>query len=1057
MKKRFLIPVLCVLAALLFAGCAKFPPYSYENPIIPDPNDWNTTEYDDTMKVDGVLDEAAWNTEKLSFLTGYVGEVSIDVRAYLGEMGVFIGVEVKDDYLYVNTSRAFFNNTSIELHLAPENQLMLSKDVAQLRYDVSGRKEQWFGIPSPDGYQYTFHYLPTAHAVTLTGEGAALNSEVAGQGWILETFVPYSVIGLSAKPNAVRIGPAYNHVMNNNADNSERQHADAPGMTYLDPGTFAIFDENGYNHGRSTVQEGHLFGHASDETAMSSGWDVSADTATTQENGKTSVVQQGAMEQYTYVKGYEGTKFYLEADLTFLKLMNANETHPKFGLISRSYGGATIYYVDAHNNQTHRGVGVNTRYAGGTFQWGEEWSAGSYFNYTNGKYVKLAILRDGAKYYYLLDDCIVHEETDVQGIGEDAAHVGFFTFNSSVEFKNVKFIDGATTEGSQAIDEIRAAAVVTADDMDVDGTFHASDWTGTQSVTITDKEATGKTVTIYSKLGTDGLYLAYDAYHAVYENEKSSWFENTNAEFFLNGTQEVSQRWISANAAVSNLGGGLGAMVTEEVDNTATAADDDKIFHTTVEAFIPYNKIPFYDEGDEYVRVGFAFKTLGDYMTVGHATASSGGVGYQDVADDWWYAAGHHPQDATNQYFIDEDGISPTLNISQSTLTAIDGDLSDWDTTAAYYTTNKIAVRDYDTSQTVTKNATMRAFINADGLFASWVVEHAILTTTAAEWFRNTNAELWINDMQFYVTANYVSLGGGQGAMKTVAPATQGGLYKTTVEAYVPMAILKEEFNYTTSLGYVRAGFAFKSEGDLIMKQGGFGELNPDSNGTTDKYSDWWFPVNHNPGYATEQYFVTADGIMETVADALAITLDGNASDWEALADYEKLAASKVSVYDTIETTLPSGFEVISFQRAEGVYVLMRATHKKDVLGVEWHQNTNAEIFVGSENLQVWVTKSAKSPKTYGAMTTTYSTEDGRFYSVAEFFIPVGAYVKNDDGTVSMRFCFKVDNGTESDKITVADVNDWSTDEYSENKAIRLTDAWWSMNIVSVGEDGIVA
>ena len=274
MKKTFLITVVCILAALVFAGCAKFPPYGYQNPEIPDPNDWNTTAYDDDMNVDGVLDEAVWNTTKLSFLSGYVGEVSIDVRAYLGEMGVFIGVEVKDDYLYVNTNRAFFNNTSIELHVAAEDQLMLSKNVAQLRYDVSGRKEQWIGIPSPDGYQYTFHYLPTAHGVTLTGEGAALNSDVVGQGWILETFIPYHVIGLTEKPNAVRIGPAYNHVMNNNADNSERQHADAPGMTYLDPGTFAIFDTDGYNDARSTVQEGYLFGHASDDTAMSSGYEV---------------------------------------------------------------------------------------------------------------------------------------------------------------------------------------------------------------------------------------------------------------------------------------------------------------------------------------------------------------------------------------------------------------------------------------------------------------------------------------------------------------------------------------------------------------------------------------------------------------------------------------------------------------------------------------------------------------------------------------------------------------------------------------------------------------
>ena len=63
-KSRILLFVVCLAVALTAVGCGAagltqnmFPDYTYQNPELIDPDEWNTAEYDDTMKVDGVLDE----------------------------------------------------------------------------------------------------------------------------------------------------------------------------------------------------------------------------------------------------------------------------------------------------------------------------------------------------------------------------------------------------------------------------------------------------------------------------------------------------------------------------------------------------------------------------------------------------------------------------------------------------------------------------------------------------------------------------------------------------------------------------------------------------------------------------------------------------------------------------------------------------------------------------------------------------------------------------------------------------------------------------------------
>ncbi|HZJ89356.1 MAG TPA: hypothetical protein VFD05_01555 [Bacilli bacterium] len=130
----------------------------------------------------------------------------------------------------------------------------------------------------------------------------------------------------------------------------------------------------------------------------------------------------------------------------------------------------------------------------------------------------------------------------------------------------------------------------------------------------------------------EGLYVAAIAHHDVFIDDDGTWHMNTNLEFFVNGG---NQFFVAANGAVAN---GEGAVVSKAYDGEAN-------FETVIEAFVP---AAFFPEGD-MLRVGFAWKTNGDVMT--------GGGGSDGGPDAWWFAAGHWPSNAQEQYYVTADGV----------------------------------------------------------------------------------------------------------------------------------------------------------------------------------------------------------------------------------------------------------------------------------------------------------------------------------------------------------------------------------------------------------------
>ena len=336
-----------------------------------------------------------------------------------------------------------------------------------------------------------------------------------------------------------------------------------------------------------------------------------------------------------------------------------------------------------------------------------------------------------------------------------------------------------------------------------------------------------KSVTFYAALGDDGLYLLAHVFHDVLINDHTpEWWLNTNFEFFVKGDH---QYWVSANPTIVNENL-TGIIVSSEYSGEAN-------YESIAEVFVPNANLPEGAIVAGQIRVGYAWKTVGDQITGGEAA----GGGY----DEYWVPAGTWVNNA-DQTFVTAEGIflEDQVNIEPTVLT-IDGNLSDWAAMAAY-TTNFAAL--VGTDATSHKDVTFYAAVLADGLYMAAIAHHDVSITDAGNWWENTNFEVFVNGgTQYYVSANG-AVATGSGIIVTTAYEGTAN-FVSVAEIFIPAP-------YLPIADYQRVGFAWKTPGDDIT--GGAA-----NEGLADSY--WVIPM-HWPNNAAEQYYVNADGIFATIA-----------------------------------------------------------------------------------------------------------------------------------------------------------------------------------------------
>lgn len=896
-------------------------------------NDWTKLEYPDAgMKMDGKVESSEYGEKYLSFSD--VNGVNMKVYAHMGEEGVFFGFQSNDKRVYCEAEQVY-NNTSIEIQVAPFGTEKLNANVIQLRLGANGYAEQWVGLRENNmQYDYTRKYIPSMGAVSINGK---LNSSDC-DGYSMELYLPYSSMNLSEKPESVVCTPSFN----TKASAGEGPRATWTMMLGCDlsqPASWYVVDDGGM-------------------TTQTAGFEVG-------ENGL--VEQKGGSNEFYYFDSVPVEAYYLKTKLSQKEFLN-NDNWPKFGLVNKSESALVPFLVDAGNRTgTDFTVvkAVQSTASGTSWLWDESiapmsgrWANDYIKGYQN---LEFETIYCEGNLYFVIDGVLVYSVKNFADPAQGAIP-GLMCFNTVAAFENCVYEkDTAKVKEELAKYAPKHAAI--------DGDL--SDWANLSiGDELNKKDANNHNeLTVRAFRGDDGIYIAYQVKHETLcplIKWSEGWWRNTNVEFFIGDKQYAM--------TPAGYGGYMDAIFT-------TVKDESGAYYNSVAEIYISNAMLEKDGFDlsEQLTAGFAFKS------------PSGDEGSKLNGNDWWYFGG---EPTVYQYPITANGIGTGNEGGEPPIESpftLDGDLSDWEAESIKSVTLVGA------GNTSHKGAKWYASLQEDGLYLAVEAKHDAFISGKPSWYDNTNFEFFLGtdrvqryvyfDKEDHVSASAPDI---KTAMKKLSVTEGEGVakYHTVIEVYLPASHIKN----MTQEGMIRVGMAWKTAGDDIVGAGTNwgGDSWWCAYGSNPNNLEYMLYVTESGAYLKNEYLnpdmtFGKDGIAATT---LAITLDGDVSEWTGIKTVgitgtDSFAGKSVKFYGSLQTT--------------GLYLAADVTHGTYTTGKgAWHENTNFEFFVGEfsgggpRQCYVYATETGfKASNSYIQVASTTSEAVGFHHTVVEVFIPI--------------------------------------------------------------------
>jgi hypothetical protein len=199
------------------------------DPVTPDHQQWFANYTSSAVVVDGVLDEPAWNTAVPIFRT-QANKVnsSVTMRMLYTELGLYVGIDVKDQYLWADGSG---NGSGAKWDWVYDDAMALYFDPSGTRkvYATPDLRALAFNLGNPNGpisgsgvvtrYSYfrgtNFKGMGTDIVGAWVNNNGSLspgmtwrtvlhgtpnNNSDLDQGWTTEVFLPWSTINMPAMP-----------------------------------------------------------------------------------------------------------------------------------------------------------------------------------------------------------------------------------------------------------------------------------------------------------------------------------------------------------------------------------------------------------------------------------------------------------------------------------------------------------------------------------------------------------------------------------------------------------------------------------------------------------------------------------------------------------------------------------------------------------------------------------------------------------------------------------------------------------------------------------------
>ncbi|MBQ8802822.1 MAG: PEGA domain-containing protein, partial [Tyzzerella sp.] len=246
-----------VLGALVFSRnnikeVASEDDYGYVNP------DETKAETDAGFVIDGVLDEEQYQKNNWLYLSNKEGgaDVEIAMTSYYGEKGMYFVYDVTEgNPIYVNTARASYLNSCIEMYLAPSTVTSLSGN-SLFEIDLLPTGDMTFKKSNGKGGYVNVATTDDKMAVLgATTKGGEVNSEEC-YGYCLELFIPWDYMDKfdldsdAMKDSFVYVDPAHITSFNfagtdTNVDRYWYYFAQQHGAGFSDVYQYFRFDEKG--------------------------------------------------------------------------------------------------------------------------------------------------------------------------------------------------------------------------------------------------------------------------------------------------------------------------------------------------------------------------------------------------------------------------------------------------------------------------------------------------------------------------------------------------------------------------------------------------------------------------------------------------------------------------------------------------------------------------------------------------------------------------------------------------------------------------------------------
>lgn len=409
-KSKFLLLIFLFLGLTFLSSCSSnnpLPEYSYKY------NRIDNFVCDNDMKIDGILEEENYNNKKHMSFANY--NVNVHLTTHFGDLGLYVGLQVEDNFIFYNADYNMNANSSIELKITREDVIKNDNNILHFQVDAKNKR------------QYTYFLLLAASKV----EGEEINSGES-QGMTFEVFIPWSQLKLSSKPEKVKIMPGYNHVTSSGADVTPNWIR--PSGNVNNPNTFYLFDENGYINADA---ENVTLGDSITGISKTNGWDLSKLTLDNPE-----VKTNANNAQFIFFKNANSNKYSIET--TVYPITGIDDPLPKAGLmIGYNDIAKSAFLIDIREDFLK-----SNRVSVKVINFFQTWEATDYvyttydLDFSQG--IKLRVIKDEAIFYYYVNDILVYinEITYLK----DEALPGLFSLGAEVSYTDFNYIDYSTDE-----------------------------------------------------------------------------------------------------------------------------------------------------------------------------------------------------------------------------------------------------------------------------------------------------------------------------------------------------------------------------------------------------------------------------------------------------------------------------------------------------------------------------------------------------------------------------------------------------------------------------------